>query len=184
MSESSLQFNQSIKYGPSGRAIAQELDINLLDNFYEHLTMERIANIQYFSMSLWFKERELRGFSSFFLNESNEEMSHVQKFTDYLIARGYKVNLKDLPSPVQEWNSIQEVINFAFKMESDLTTSLEQLYSISERASDIRSSVFLDPIVEAQINSEDTFAYLSGRIRFAENQPSALLIIDKELNEK
>ena len=184
MSEPSLQLNQSLKYGPSGRAIAQEFDNNLLGNFYEHLTMERNANVQYFSMSLWFKERELRGFSSFFLMESNEEMAHVQKFTDYLIARGYKVNLKDLPSPVQEWDSIQDLINFAFKMESDLTTSLEQLYSLSERASDVRSSVFLDPIVEDQIKSEDTFAYLSGKVKFAENQPSALLIIDKELNEK
>ena len=184
MLESSLQFNRKLKSGPSGRAIAQEFDSSLLDNFFEHLTMERNANVQYFSMSLWFKERELRGFSSFFLNESNEEMSHVQKFSDYLIARGYKVNLKNLPSPVQEWDSIQDLINFAFKMESDLTTSLEQLYSISERASDIRSSVFLDPIVEAQINSEDTFAYLSGKVKFSENQPSAILIIDKELNEK
>ena len=184
MPESSLQFNQSLKYGPSGRAIAQEFDNSLLCNFFEHLTMERNANVQYFSMSLWFKERELRGFSSFFLKESNEEMFHVQKFTDYLIARGYKVNLKDLPSPVQEWDSIQDLINFAFKMESDLTTSLEQLYSLSERASDLRSSVFLDPIVEDQIKSEDTFAYLSGKVKFAENQPSALLIIDKELNEK
>ena len=184
MLESSLQFSRKLKYGPSGRAIAQEFDSSLLDNFFEHLTMERNANVQYFSMSLWFKERELRGFSSFFLNESNEEMSHVQKFTDYLIARGYKVNLKDLPSPVQEWDSIQDLINFAFKMESDLTTSLEQLYSISERASDIRSSVFLDPIVEAQINSEDAFAYLSGKVKFSENQPSAILIIDNELNEK
>ena len=184
MSESSLQFNQSLKFGPSGRAIAQEFDSSLLDNFFEHITMERNANVQYFSMSLWFKERELRGFSSFFLNESNEEMTHVQKFTDYLIARGYKVGLKDLPSPVQEWDSIQDLINFAFKMESDLTTSLEQLYSISERASDIRSNVFLDPIVEAQINSEDAFAYLSGKVKFSENQPSAILIIDKELNEK
>ena len=184
MSEPSLQLNQSLKYGPSGRAIAQEFDNNLLGNFYEHLTMERNANVQYFSMSLWFKERELRGFSSFFLMESNEEMAHVQKFTDYLIARGYKVNLKDLPSPVQEWDSIQDLINFAFKMESDLTTSLEQLYSLSERASDVRSSVFLDPIVEDQIKSEDTFAYLSGKVKFAENQPSAILIIDKELNDK
>ena len=184
MSEPSLQLNQSLKYGPSGRAIAQEFDNNLLGNFYEHLTMERNANVQYFSMSLWFKERELRGFSSFFLMESNEEMAHVQKFTDYLIARGYKVNLKDLPSPVQEWDSIQDLINFAFKMERDLTTSLEQLYSLSERASDVRSSVFLDPIVEDQIKSEDTFAYLSGKVKFAENQPSALLIIDKELYEK
>ena len=184
MSESSLQFNQSLKYGPSGRAIAHEVDSSLLDNFYEHLTMERNANVQYFSMALWFKERELRGFSSFFLKESNEELSHVQKFTDYLIARGYRVNLNDLPSPVQEWNSIQDLINFAFRMESDLTTSLEQLYSIAERTSDIRSSVFLDPIVEAQINSEDTFAYLAGKVKFSENQPSAILLIDNELNEK
>ncbi len=184
MPESSLRFNQTLKYGPSGRAIAHEFDTDLLDNFLEHLTMERNANIQYFAISLWFKERELRGFSSFFLKESNEEMAHVQKFTDYLIARGYKVNLKDLPSPKQEWDSIQDLINFAFKMESDLTTSLEQLYSLSERASDIRSSVFLDPIVEDQINSEDTFAYLSGKVKFSQNQPSALLIIDKELNEK
>ena len=184
MPESSLQFSRTLKYGPSGSAIAQEFDSSLLDNIYEHLTMERNANVQYFSMSLWFKERELRGFSSFFLSESNEEMAHVQKFTDYLIARGYKINLKDLPSPVQEWDSIQDLINFAFKMESDLTTSLEQLYSISERASDIRSSVFLDPIVEAQIHSEDAFAYLSGKVKFSENQPSAILIIDKELNEK
>ena len=184
MLESSLQYNQTLKYGPSGRPIAQEFDNNLLDNFFEHLTMERNANVQYFSMSLWFKERELRGFSSFFLNESMEEMSHVQKFTDYLIARGYKVHLNELPSPVQEWDSIQDLIDFAFKMESDLTTSLEQLYSISERASDIRSSVFLDPIVEAQINSEDTFAYLSGKVKFSENQPSAILLIDRELNEK
>ena len=184
MPESSLHFSRKLKYGPSGRAIAQEFDSSLLDNFFEHLTMERNANVQYFSMSLWFKERELRGFSSFFLNESNEEMSHVQKFTDYLIARGYKINLNELPSPVQEWDSIQDLIDFSFKMESDLTTSLEQLYSISERASDIRSSVFLDPIVEAQINSEDAFAYLSGRVKFSENQPSAILIIDKELNDK
>ena len=111
-------------------------------------------------------------------------MSHVQKFADYLIARGYSVNLKDLPSPVQEWDSIQDLINFAFKMESDLTTSVEQLYSMSERASDIRSSVFLDPIVEDQINSEDTFAYLSGKVKFSENQPSAILLIDRELNIK
>tara|TARA_Y100000589_G_scaffold184855_1_gene175144 strand:- start:902 stop:1456 length:555 start_codon:yes stop_codon:yes gene_type:complete len=184
MPGSSLDFSKSLKYGPSGRAVAQELDINLLDNLHEHITMERIANVQYFSMSLWFKERELRGFSSFFLKESNDELIHAQKFTDYLIARGYKINLKDIPSPVQEWDSIQDLINFSFKMESDLTTSIEQLYSMAERASDIRTNVFLDPIVELQIKSEDTFAYLLGKVKFSENQPSAILIIDKELNEK
>ena len=40
-------------------------------------------------------------------------------------------------------------------MEADLTSSLQQLYSISERISDTRTNVFLDPLVEAQTNSED-----------------------------
>ena len=184
MAESSLQFNQSLNHGQSCRAIAHEIDISLLNNLFEHLTMERNANVQYFSMSLWFKERELRGFSSFFLKESKEEMAHVQKFTDYLIARGYKIRLDNLPSPVQEWNSIQEIINFAFKMESDLTTSIEQLYSISDRTSDIRTSVFLDPIVESQIKSEDEFAHILGKVRFSDDQPSAILLIDAELSKK
>ena len=184
MNENNLKTKKLINFGPSGRAVAQPMDNSLLDNIFEHLTMERYANVQYFSMYLWFQERDLNGFASHFLSESHGEMEHAQKFADYLIARGQSVKLNELPAPVQTWDSIEDLISYSFNMEADLTSSLQQLYSISERTSDIRSSVFLDPIVEAQINSEDTFAYLSGKVKFSENQPSAILIIDKELNEK
>ena len=50
MSENNLQTKNFVNLGPSGRAVAQPLDDNLLDNFYEHLTMERSANVQYFSI--------------------------------------------------------------------------------------------------------------------------------------
>ena len=146
--------------------------------------MERNASVQYFSMSLWFQERDLKGFSSFFLNESKGEMDHSYKFSNYLIARGQSVNLQELPAPIQEWDSIEELISYAFNMEADLTSSLQQLYAISERSSDTRTSVFLDPIVEAQIQSEDEFAHILGKIKFASNQPSAVLIIDSDLDKK
>ena len=67
-------------------------------------------------------------------------------------------------------------------MESDLTASLQQIYSISDRSSDTRTNVFLDPIVEDQIKSEDEFATILGKVKFANNQPSALLILDGVLN--
>ena len=184
MTDVNFKTQKLINFGPSGRAVAQPMDAGLLDNFFDHLTMERYANVQYFSIYLWFQERDLDGFASYFLRESKGEMEHAQKFADYLIARGQNVKLKELPAPIQDWKSIEELVSYSFKMEADLTSSLQQLYSISERISDTRTNVFLDPIVDAQTNSEDEFAHILGKVKFASNQPSALLLIDSDLKKK
>ena len=184
MTENNLKTKNLINFGPSGRAVAQPMNSDLLDNFYEHLTMERCANVQYFSIYLWFQERDLDGFASYFLNESQGEMEHAYKFANYLIARGQNVKLNGLSAPIQQWDSIEDLISYSFNMEADLTASLQQLYSMSERISDTRSTVFLDPIVEAQINSEDEFAHVLGKVKFAANQPSAILLIDSDLKKK
>ena len=184
MIENKLETKKLINFGPSGRAVAQPMDSDLLDNFYEHLTMERFANVQYFSIYLWFQERDLDGFASYFLRESQGEMDHAYKFANYFISRGQTVKLTDLPSPIQTWDSIEDLISYSFNMEADLTSSLQQLYSIAERTSDTRTCVFLDPIVDAQIKSEDEFAHILGRVKFSSNHPSALLLIDNELKIK
>ena len=184
MIENNLKKSKLVNYGPSGRAVAQEIDPSLLDNFYEHLTMERYANIQYFSIYLWFQERDLGGFASYFLSESQGEMEHAHKFAKYFIARGQTVKLRELPAPIQTWVNIEEIISFSFNMEADLTSSLQQLYSIAERVSDTRTNVFLDPIIEAQTESEDEFAHILGKVKFADNHPSAILLIDNELKKK
>ncbi len=122
--------------------------------------------------------------SLFFLSESQGEMEHAQKFADYLIARGQSVKLDEIPAPVQTWDSIEDLISYSFNMEADLTSSLQQLYSISERISDTRTNVFLDPIIDAQTKSEDEFANILGKVKFASNQPSAILLIDSDLKKK
>ena len=184
MTEIALNRKSKINFGPSGRAVSQEIENDLLDNIHQHLTMERNANVQYYSMSLWFQERDLNGFSSFFLSESKDELEHAYKFTDYLIARGQNVDLHELAKPIQKWESIQELIAYAFNMEADLTISLQQLYAISERNSDIRTNVFLDPIVELQIKSENEFAHILGKVKFSGENPSAILIVDEYLSRK
>jgi ferritin len=41
--------------------------------------------------------------------------------------------------------------------------------------------VFLDPMIQGQLASEDQAAHLLGRVRFAAGNPAALLVIDGEL---
>ena len=53
MNENNLKTKKLINFGPSGRAVAQPIDNSLLDNIFEHLTMERYANVQYFSCLLY-----------------------------------------------------------------------------------------------------------------------------------
>ena len=145
--------------------------------------MERQAHTAYFAAAIWFAERELRGFAQFFRDESNNEHQHAAKFSDYLIARGQCVELHAITPPVQSWASPADVMATSFLMEADLTASLQQLYAISERNGDTRSTVFLDPMVEQQTQSEHEFAHLLGRVRFADHQASALLLIDNELDQ-
>ncbi len=68
-------------------------------------------------------------------------------------------------------------------MEADVTASLLQLYGTAEQDLDRRTSVFLDPIVDDQRLSEHEAAYLLGRVKFAANNPAAVMIIDAELRE-
>jgi ferritin len=171
--------------GPAGRAVAQPMDLALLEALQHHLTMERQVSAAYFAMAIWFAERELRGFSHFFKQEAKSEQEHAATFADYLIARGQTVVLQDLSAPRQAWSSAEEIMAASFQMEADVTTSLQQLYAMAERSSDLRTTVFLDPIVHAQVDAENEFAHLLGRVRFAHSQAAAMLIIDGELsNEK
>tara|TARA_Y100001968_G_C19387060_1_gene733445 strand:- start:639 stop:1220 length:582 start_codon:yes stop_codon:yes gene_type:complete len=171
-----------LSLGPSGRAVAQPIDVDLLEALNQHTSLERASSAQYLAMSLWFLERELRGFSSHFKKESLSEQEHGFNFAKYIIARGQTVELEEVTKPLQDWNTAQELLTLSFQMEADVTTSVQQLYSLAERSNDTRTTVFLDPVIEEQTKSEDEMAYILGKVKFANNDPSALLIIDDELN--
>ncbi len=171
----------SLTTGPSGRAVAQQMEADLIQALYQHTSLERSSSAEYFGISLWFFERELRGFADFFSSESVSEQEHASKFAKYLIARGQTVVLDEIPSPDQEWASIEAIIKATFQMEADVTSSIQQIYSMAERTGDTRTTVFLDPIIEEQIKTEDYMAYLLGKVKFSNNDPSAILLIDNEL---
>ena len=107
----------------------------------------------------------------------------LQNLQIFLIARGQTVELHDLPAPKQQWTMPVDLMETSFQMEVDVTSSLQQLYTFAERFSDTRTTVFLDPMIEKQTQSEHEFAHLLGRVRFADHQAAALLLIDNELDQ-
>lgn len=179
----SSSSSSPVAIGPAGRAMAQPMDAALLEGLQQHLTMERQASAAYWAMAIWFGERELRGFCHYLKGEASNEQHHAGLVADYLMARGQSVLLEPVASPRQHWRDPEELFSAIFQMEADVTTSLHQLYAMAERAGDVRTTVFLDPIVQGQIDSEHEAAHLLGRIRFAQGNPAAMLVIDGELSD-
>ncbi len=179
-STSSLPKNV-VSTGPAGRPMAQPMDAGLLEGLQEHLGLERKASAAYWAMALWFAERELRGFAAYLMQESRGEQHHAGLVADYLIARGQTVDLGDLPGPGQQWSDAEALLADAFRLEADVTASLQILYSTAERAADVRTTVFLDPLIQGQIAAENEAAHLLGRVRFGRLEAASMLLIDGEL---
>lgn len=171
----------AVATGPAGRAMAQPMDVALLEGLQEHLGLERKASAAYWAMALWFAERELRGFASHLMSESRGEQQHAGQLADYLIARGQTVELGELPPPCQRWADAEELLADAFRLEADVTASMQLLYSMAERAGDLRTTVFLDPLIQGQIEAENEAAHLLGRVRFGRLEAASMLLIDGEL---
>ena len=174
--------NGAVLTGPAGRAMAQPMDPDLLAGLQQHLSMERQAHISYTAMALWCIERELRGFAQHFKQEAADELGHSGLFADYLVSRGQSVQFEALPAPRQQWSGVDEILAGVFQMEAEVTTSLQQLYALAERAGDVRTTVFLDPVIQGQIDSENQCAHLLGRVRLASGNSAALLMIDGEIS--
>ena len=177
------QARLTIATGPSGRAMAETMTQEMVDQLQAHLNMERQSSAAYFAAAIWFAERELTGFAEYLRNEGKQEQEHAAKFADYLISRGQTVELDTIEAPRQTWPDPEEVMTNVFRMEADVTSSVLLLYSIAERASDQRTTVFLDPVVDDQRVSEHEAAYLLGRVKYANNERAAMMIIDAELRE-
>ncbi|MCP9835260.1 MULTISPECIES: ferritin [unclassified Cyanobium] len=180
-SSTSSQPKNAIATGPAGRPMAQPMDAGLLEGLQEHLGLERKASAAYWAMALWFAERELRGFATYLMQESRGEQHHAGLVADYLIARGQTVDLGDLPGPGQQWSDAEALLADAFRLEADVTASLQILYSMAERAADVRTTVFLDPLIQGQIAAENEAAHLLGRVRFGRLEAASMLLIDGEL---
>lgn len=180
-SNSSIQTTANVSRGPNGRVLAESMNPDLLSAIQQHISVERYASITYLAMSIWSAERELAGFFQFFDGEAKSEQSHAVHFSQYLIARSQSNDLQTLEAPRQKWDDVAALMETAFRMEADTTSSIQSMYALAERNSDTRTTVFLDPLIEAQIQSEDQFAYLLGRVKFANGDPTALLVIDNEL---
>ena len=72
-------------------------------------------------MSAWFSDKGLPGFANWMYVQYQEELTHANKFFNYVNERSGKVTLKAIAQMPTEWESIIEVVEATLAHEQHVT---------------------------------------------------------------
>ncbi len=120
----------------------------------DHLAAEFQASHAYLAMSIWLREKDLAGFSSYMLAKSDEERGHAARMIAYLVDCDAEVELPTIAAPERAWPSVQALFDQVYVMEKQVTASINHLYAMAEAGGERSATAMLDWFVSEQLQEE------------------------------
>ena len=154
------------------------------DAINEQIKHEFYSAYVYLSMSGSFGVANLPGFAHWMRRQYEEETGHALKFFDFLLDRGESVQLLPLEGPPHAFRSPLDTFEQALEHEKEITSRIHELYDLSVQEGDYPAQVLLNWFVTEQVEEEKVATEIVDRLRMADDDSAALLLLDRELGER
>ncbi|MGL6193811.1 MAG: ferritin [Thermoguttaceae bacterium] len=138
----------------------------------------------YLSMSSQAQELKLPGVANWFNIQYQEELAHAMGFINFLIKRDGRVILTAIDAPQTEWPDAVAMFKHTCKHEAEVTALINNLCALAVEERDFATSQILNWYVKEQVEEEATSSTVLGELEAAQNTPSALLMLDRELGTR
>jgi ferritin len=162
---------------------AEEHDMNpsLQDQFNAQIALEHASERAYLQMSAWADAHDYTGAALWLRRQAEEESEHARIFMDHVLDRDGAVTLAALPAPTDTFQDLAAVFAAALEHETRVTTSIGALYAAAQEAGDYASLPLLTRFLDEQVEEEASVRTIVGELRMIAGDPSALLMLDREL---
>lgn len=154
------------------------------DAINEQIKHEFYSAYMYLSMAGSFGVANLPGFGHWMRKQYEEETGHALKFFDFLLDRGESVQLLPLEGPPHAFRSPLDTFEQALEHEKEITSRIHELYDLSVQEGDYPAQVLLNWFVTEQVEEEKVATEIVERLRMADDDSAALLLLDRELGER
>lgn len=138
----------------------------------------------YLSMAAYCESINLKGLSNWMTIQVQEELSHAQKFFNYLPERGGKVNLQPIDGPETEWDSPLAVFKHVYEHEQMVTGLINGLVKLAREEEDYATESFLKWFVDEQVEEESSASEVVEKLKLAGDRGSGLFMLDRELGTR
>jgi ferritin len=146
-----------------------KLSSKMVDELNAQMGRELNASNQYLSMAIYLDGRSLKELSAFYYAQAEEEREHAMKFLHYLLNAGETPVVPELPRPLADFESIEEIARMSLEYEQEVTRCIHELVDLALKEKDHTTNRFLGWFVEEQLEEEATFNELLDVIKAAES---------------
>jgi ferritin len=157
------------------------MDDDLLAAFADQIALEQASAQAYLQMAAWASAHDLTGTTAWLRAQAAEETGHALRFLDFVLDRGAEIRLQALAAPPADYDSVVAVFEAALVHERRVSRSIGELYAAAQAAGDYQSLPLLSWFLAEQVEEEASVRTILGELRFASADPTALLLLDREL---
>ena len=156
----------------------------MLNALNKQINAEQYSALLYLSMSAYFSNKGLPGFANWMYVQYQEEMTHANKFFNYINERSGKVQLKAIEHIPTEFESIIEVVEKTLAHEQLVTSLINNLVDVAYEVRDHATQSFLQWFIDEQVEEEANVQEILDTLRLIEGQGNGIFMLDRELRQR
>ena len=145
---------------------------------------ELYASYLYLSAAAWFESKSLGGFAGWMKAQVGEELQHAMRFFNHINERGGQVTLAALAAPPSDFGSALGAFEAAYEHEQKVTGMINDLVDLAITERDHAANAMLQWFVTEQVEEEEQTSSAVERLRLADGNPNALLMLDTEFGAR
>ncbi len=147
----------------------------------EQINAELYSAYLYFAMSNWAAHAGFSGSAKWLAMQGAEELTHAQRFMDYLNRVGARVTLAAIDAPPKDYPSLKSVFEKVLEHEQMVTKRIHKLTEQAKAEKDYATEIVLQWFVTEQIEEEESVNNILAKLSLIGNAAGGLFMIDREL---
>ncbi len=156
----------------------------MLNALNEQINAEQYSALLYLSMSAWFNEKGFPGFANWMYVQYQEELTHANKFFNYINERSGRVEVKAIEQVPTEFESVIDIVEKTLEHEKKVTGLIDKLMDIAIEERDHATQSFLQWFVDEQVEEEANVEELLDALRLTDGKGNGLFMLDRELRQR
>jgi ferritin len=153
----------------------------LLDAMNEQMKNEFLSAYLYMAMSGYFEAEDLPGLASWMRIQALEEMTHGEKFFNFICEAGARTDLRAIDAPQNDYKSPLDCFQYSLKHENFVADSINKLMDQARKDNNHAAQIFLQWFVTEQVEEEASFGLIVKKLERIGDDGNGLLRLDDEL---
>jgi ferritin len=150
----------------------------------QQMTNEASNSQTYLAYASWAADQGFDGISNFLFRHANEERNHMMKILEYILKRGAKAVITEIPAPGTDPANVNDCFERVFQSEVENTSNIYKIVEMSMAEKDWATWNFMQWFVKEQTEEETLALDLLSKIKVAGGPTAtgeALYALDRDL---